>query len=185
MIKQQAPFFRYRYPTRFVKLIIGLLMFGLSSALNYRSMLGLSPWNVFHAGISLMTDISIDRNNHRQAVRDLAIAKQKMLDGIRIWIAPEGTRSRTSKMGEFKKGGFKLALSAQAIIVPVAIIGSNKILPPDTFDFSINETVEMHVCKPIDTMNYTLKDLPKLMEDVVSEISVAAGFSLHSFSITK
>ncbi len=59
MIKQQAPFFRYRYPTRFVKLIIGLLMFGLSSALNYRSMLGLSPWNVFHAGISLMTDISI------------------------------------------------------------------------------------------------------------------------------
>lgn len=140
---------------------------------------------VFGWGIKAGECISIDRNNHRQAVRDLAIAKQKMLDGIRIWIAPEGTRSRTSKMGEFKKGGFKLALSAQAIIVPVAIIGSNKILPPDTFDFSINETVEMHVCKPIDTMNYTLKDLPKLMEDVVSEISVAAGFSLHSFSITK
>ncbi|MPM34277.1 hypothetical protein SDC9_80859 [bioreactor metagenome] len=61
MEKQQAPFFKYRYPQRFVKLVIGLLLFGLSSALNYRSMLGLSPWNVFHAGISLMTGVTIGR----------------------------------------------------------------------------------------------------------------------------
>ncbi|HWQ51783.1 MAG TPA: hypothetical protein VN369_08295 [Terriglobales bacterium] len=61
MEKQQAPFLRYRYPQRFVRLFIGLVLYGLSSALNYRSMLGLSPWNVFHAGISLMSGVSIGR----------------------------------------------------------------------------------------------------------------------------
>ena len=125
---------------------------------------------VFGWGIKAGECISIDRMHPRQAYRDLIIAKQKMLSGIRIWIAPEGGRSRTGKMGAFKKGGFKLAMDAQAIIVPVAIVGSNKILPPDTFDFSVDETVEMHICKPIDTMNYNLKDLPKLMEDVALEI---------------
>jgi 1-acyl-sn-glycerol-3-phosphate acyltransferase len=73
-------------------------------------------------------------------------------------------------MGVFKKGGFKLALNTGAIIVPVAIIGSNKILPPETFDFSVGETIEMHICKPIDTTNYQLKDLPKLMADTAREI---------------
>ncbi|EKE00933.1 MAG: 1-acyl-sn-glycerol-3-phosphate acetyltransferase [uncultured bacterium] len=128
---------------------------------------------VFGWGIRAGECVSIDRTNHRQAVKDLALAKQKILSGIKMWIAPEGTRSRTGNMGEFKKGGFKLALGAKAIIVPVAIIGSNKILPPGTFDFSVGETVEMHICKPIDTMDYSLKDLPKLMEDTASEIKEA------------
>ncbi|EKE00932.1 MAG: 1-acyl-sn-glycerol-3-phosphate acetyltransferase [uncultured bacterium] len=125
---------------------------------------------VFGWGIKAGECISIDRKNPRQAYRDLVMAKEKMLSGIKIWIAPEGGRSRTGKMGEFKKGGFKLALDTKAIIVPVAIVGSNKILPPGTFDIGVDENVEMHICKPIDTMDYGLKDLPKLMADTASEI---------------
>jgi 1-acyl-sn-glycerol-3-phosphate acyltransferase len=125
---------------------------------------------VFGWGIKAGECISIDRKNPRQALRDLASAKQKMLSGIKIWIAPEGGRSRTGKMSVFKKGGFKLALDTKAIIIPVAIVGSNKILPPDTFDFSLNEIVKMHICKPIDTTAYSLKDLPRLMKYTAAEI---------------
>lgn len=125
---------------------------------------------IFGWGIRAGECISIDRGNPRQAIKDLSAAKEKMLSGIKIWIAPEGGRSRTGKMGVFKKGGFKLALDAQAIIIPVAIVGSNKILPPGTFDISLDETVEIHICKPIDTMDYTLKDLSRLMEDTAAEI---------------
>jgi 1-acyl-sn-glycerol-3-phosphate acyltransferase len=125
---------------------------------------------VFGWGIRAGECVSIDRKNHRQAIKDLALAKQKMLSGITMWIAPEGTRSRTGKMGPFKKGGFKLALDTKAIIVPVTIVGSNKVLPAGTFDFSVDETVDMHICKPIDTMNSTRKDLPKLMEDTAVAI---------------
>ena len=59
--KTRAPFLRYRYPARFVRLFIGLVLFGLSSALNVRSMLGLSPWNAFHQGLSLVSGLSIGR----------------------------------------------------------------------------------------------------------------------------
>ena len=59
--KTRALFFRYRYPARFVRLFIGLVLFGLSSALNVRSMLGLSPWNAFHQGLSLVSGLSIGR----------------------------------------------------------------------------------------------------------------------------
>jgi len=125
---------------------------------------------VFGWGIKAGECISIDRNNHRQALRDLETAKQKMLSGIKIWIGPEGSRSRTGKMGPFKKGGFKLALSAKAIIVPVAIIGSDKILPAGTFDFGVGESIQMHICQPVDTSNYSLKELPELMQVVREQI---------------
>ena len=125
---------------------------------------------VFGWGIKAGECVSIDRKNPRQAIKDLARAKEKILSGIKIWIAPEGSRSRTGRMGPFKKGGFKLAMSVEAIIVPVAIVGSDKILPPDVFDFSVGETIEMHICKPIDTMDYQSKDLPKLIEDTEREI---------------
>lgn len=116
--------------------------------------------------------VSIDRENRYRAIKDLEAAEKMMLDeGVRFWIAPEGTRSRTGQMGSFKKGGFKIALDAKAIIVPVTIIGSGRVLPPKTFDISMNEEVEIHIGKPIDTLNYERKDLQKLMTDTASTIA--------------
>ncbi len=114
--------------------------------------------------------ISIDRENRYRALKDLEVAEKMMSEGVRFWIAPEGTRSRTGKMGAFKKGGFKIALDAKAIIVPVTIIDSGKILPPETFDISVGEKIEVYIGKPIDTANYERQDLQKLMAEVESEI---------------
>lgn len=125
---------------------------------------------VFGRGMRIAGCISIDRENKHQAMKDLTAAKQSMLNGVRFWIAPEGTRSRTGKMGPFKKGGFKIAMDTKAIILPVTIVGGNKILPAKTYDFSINEEVQIHIGKPIDTVNYQFQDLPKLMIDTEKEI---------------
>lgn len=59
--KKRTPFLEYHYPVRFVRLFVGLVLFGLSSALNLRSMLGLSPWNAFHQGVALASGLSIGR----------------------------------------------------------------------------------------------------------------------------
>lgn len=120
--------------------------------------------------------VSIDRENRYRALKDLQAAEKMMLDGVRFWIAPEGTRSRTSKMGKFKKGGFKIAQDVKAIIVPVTIIGSGRVLPAKTFDVSVGEKVEIHIGKPIDTANYKRQDLRKLMADTEDEI--ASRFTL-------
>ena len=114
--------------------------------------------------------ISIDRVNKRQAIKDLRAAKDKMLSGIVPWIAPEGTRSRTGELQPFKKGGFMLALQTNATIIPVAIKGSGKILPPKTWHFSTNEHVEIHIGTPIDTAGYSAKNVEELMHKVETSI---------------
>ena len=44
-------------PARLVRLVIGLVMFGVGVSLMVRSELGLSPWEVLHQGISFKTGI--------------------------------------------------------------------------------------------------------------------------------
>jgi 1-acyl-sn-glycerol-3-phosphate acyltransferase len=46
-----------------------------------------------------------------------------------VWIAPEGTRSRTGQLLPFKKGAFYLALEALLPILPVTIRGTRDTLP--------------------------------------------------------
>jgi uncharacterized membrane protein YczE len=50
---------RNRLPVRLVQLYIGLLLYGVSGALQVRSGLGLDPWDVFHQGISRHTGLAI------------------------------------------------------------------------------------------------------------------------------
>jgi 1-acyl-sn-glycerol-3-phosphate acyltransferase len=116
--------------------------------------------------------ISIDRHNIQQAKHDLKKAREKMEDGIVLWIAPEGTRSRTGRMGPYKKGGFILAIEAGAKIIPVGIRGSEKVLPPKTWEFFLDQKVDVHIGKPIDASAYTLEHKDELIEAVRREISI-------------
>jgi len=119
--------------------------------------------------------IPIDRNNRAQAKKDLDYAKEKMKSGIMIWIAPEGTRSKTGKLQSFKKGGFMLAYQTDAIIIPIGIRGAQQILPAKTLDFNLNQHVDIYIGQPIDTKDYKIREREKLMDDVKHSIAELAG----------
>lgn len=74
--------------------------------------------------------IAIDRRNRVKALRSLAEARRRIESGINVWIAPEGTRSRTGELLPFKRGGFALALEMGVPILPVTIRGTGEVLPP-------------------------------------------------------
>jgi 1-acyl-sn-glycerol-3-phosphate acyltransferase len=110
--------------------------------------------------------VCIDRSKRAQAVKDLAKAREAMQSGIVIWIAAEGTRSRTGKLQAFKKGVFMLAIDAQAVIVPMIIEGTNRILPPDTLDVSTGQKVTVTLGPCVDTTGMTVADRDTLMSTV-------------------
>ncbi len=67
--------------------------------------------------------VPIERGDREKAVASIARGAESLAAGNSFLIFPEGTRSRTGKLLPFKKGGFIMALQAQAPIVPVAIHG--------------------------------------------------------------
>ncbi|MDF1757203.1 MAG: lysophospholipid acyltransferase family protein [Legionellaceae bacterium] len=117
----------------------------------------------------------IDRENRRQAIKDLAAVAELMKTGIVMWIAPEGTRSPDGKLGKFKKGGFITAISTKAKIIPIGIRGAASILPARTHRFNINQKAELHIGKPIDAANYKLAQKDELLEEVQASIKELLG----------
>jgi 1-acyl-sn-glycerol-3-phosphate acyltransferase len=78
--------------------------------------------------------IAIDRKNRVQAIESLNCAVKNVVEKKQnVAIAPEGTRSKTGLLQEFKKGPFHMASQSHATIVPVVITGVFPILPPKSF----------------------------------------------------
>jgi len=75
----------------------------------------------FGWGIRLMHPIAIDRSNPRQAmVQVMQQGKQRIAEGNRVVIYPEGTRTPYGKTGNYGRSGAALAISAGVPVVPIA-----------------------------------------------------------------
>ena len=90
----------------------------------------------------------IDRRNPRKAIQTFQKSAELIKKGNPMVIFPEGTRSRSDKIGDFHLGSLKLPIMAEATIVPLAIKGSwqiyekNKKIRPATVYLKILPTIE-------------------------------------------
>lgn len=80
-------------------------------------------WPIWGWIIRKWQNIPIPRENLAAAKASLEEACKRIEAGICIGILPEGTRTLTGEMNDFKKGPFHLALNASADIVPFAMDG--------------------------------------------------------------
>lgn len=101
--------------------------------------------------------VFIDRGNARDAKRRLGAAA-RMLRGAATFAAfPEGTRSKDGAVGTFKGGALQLALEAGVPVVPVAIAGAGRVLPPSGFAVRPGEIV-IRFGDPIEATGTTAQD---------------------------
>jgi 1-acyl-sn-glycerol-3-phosphate acyltransferase len=114
-------------------------------------------------GLRAAEFIEVDRSNHASAMKSIAYAARLVEDGVSIYLAPEGTRSRDGSVGKLKKGGFHLALETRAPIVPVAIRGTIDILPRGGRVMQTGQTVKVTIGSPIAVEG---RDMTGLMTDV-------------------
>jgi 1-acyl-sn-glycerol-3-phosphate acyltransferase len=114
--------------------------------------------------------IEIDRQNHENAMKGLEETEVEISKGISIATFPEGTRSEDGRILPFKQGMFYLAIQTGVPIVPVTIIGSNKILPKGSLKVSPGKII-MAIDKPVEAGNYTIESRNALIKKVQKIIS--------------
>ena len=118
--------------------------------------------------------IFIDRQNALAARRSMDEAARRIRSGQSVVIFPEGTRTRTGRLGTFKKGGFHLAIDSGVAVVPVAIRGSGALMPPGSPLIRAG-TVTVEVDEPIPTEGLSSGDRNALIEKVRGRIAAMLG----------
>jgi 1-acyl-sn-glycerol-3-phosphate acyltransferase len=113
--------------------------------------------------------VPIERKNKEAAMRSLEAGARSIRDGNSFLIFPEGTRSKTAEMLPFKKGGFLMALKAQAPIVPVAISGGRDAMRKGSM-FIRPVTFSVRIGEPIETAGLATTDRDALIAQVRARI---------------
>ena len=127
-------------------------------------------------GLRAAEFVEVDRSNHERALRSIDHAAKLVRDGVSIYLAPEGTRSRDGRIGKLKKGGFHLALGTGAPIVPVAIRGTIDILPRGSRVMQTGRSVEVVIGAPIPVEGRDFESLMTQVRDfLVKNVENASG----------
>jgi len=66
--------------------------------------------------------VFVNREDRKQAIEAMKQAVRQLINKESFLIYPEGTRTRTGKMGPFKKGPFFLAIESEVPIIPISVI---------------------------------------------------------------
>jgi 1-acyl-sn-glycerol-3-phosphate acyltransferase len=113
--------------------------------------------------------VPLQRGNRDQSLPAIERAAEALRQGNSFLIFPEGTRSRTGELLPFKKGGFVMAVKAQAPIIPVAIRGARAAMRKGS---PWIQPVRIHVAfgEPIPTAGLTMDDRDTLITSVRSEV---------------
>lgn len=113
--------------------------------------------------------ISISRSSPAKARRTVKEAVDMVKKGSSLVMFAEGTRSKDGLLQPLKKGAFQFALASGAPIVPIAIRGTNKIMPKGSFKVK-KGFITIQLGMPISTINYKRKTMPELIERVTGSL---------------
>ncbi|HEY8369503.1 MAG TPA: lysophospholipid acyltransferase family protein [Thermodesulfobacteriota bacterium] len=131
----------------------------------------------FGWALRLLGHVIVDRGDSAAARATMARAVDRVRGGVSVLVFPEGTRSEPSRLAHepvapFKKGGTILAIQAGVPIVPVAIAGTERILPKHAVTIRPG-TVRVTIGRPIPTAGLTDADRTWLTDEVRAAIAAA------------
>jgi 1-acyl-sn-glycerol-3-phosphate acyltransferase len=113
--------------------------------------------------------IAVTREQRDAAMSSIEKAAESIRSGNSFLIFPEGTRSPTAELLPFKKGGFIMAIKAQAPIVPVAVSGGRDAMRKGSAIIR-PVMVEVRIGEPVPTAGYSLADRDLLIAIVRGRI---------------
>lgn len=120
--------------------------------------------------------VAVAREQREAALASIDRAAESIRSGNSFLIFPEGTRSRTNELLPFKKGGFIMALKAQAPIVPVAVTGGRDAMRKGSAIIR-PVMVTVRIGEPIETAGLTSADRDRLIQTVRERIQALVAES--------
>lgn len=134
--------------------------------------------------------IPIDRSGGSKSEGALMAAETVLRRGELFGIFPEGTRSRDGMLYKGHTGAARLALKVGCPIIPVGIIGTREIQPPDTVMPKFGRDCTIKLGKPIDVSRYSeRKDdhmvLREITDELMFEIRELTGQEYRNVYATK
>jgi 1-acyl-sn-glycerol-3-phosphate acyltransferase len=114
--------------------------------------------------------VPLERGNKDQSWPAIDRAADALRAGNSFFIFPEGTRSRTGELLPFKKGGFVMALKAQAPVVPVAVIGGRSAMRKGSA-LIWPATVIVSFLPPVTTAGHAFDDRDSVVAEVRQAIA--------------
>lgn len=124
---------------------------GFVSKAEIKKIPGLGVW------MKYLNCLFLDRKDKKQGLKMVGRAIDNIKNGYPMFIMPEGSRSKTYEMLQFKKGCFRIAIKANCKIVPVAIANSAEIFEKQ-FPRIKSGTIIIEYGKPIDIPNMTKEE---------------------------
>jgi 1-acyl-sn-glycerol-3-phosphate acyltransferase len=124
--------------------------------------------------------IPIDRGGGSAAQQALDIAADVLDRGELFGIYPEGTRSRSGDLHRGHTGPARLALRCNVPLIPVGLIGTREVQPPDQPYPKPGLDLTVKFGKPIRVENYDLEGderrvLRQIIDELMFEIQALTG----------
>ncbi len=120
---------------------------------------------VFGEWIRDIRSVFIERDDPRASLKTIEEGISLLNQGFSLVIFPEGTRSRGSQMGEFKKGSLRLATKPGIPVVPVTLNGTYHVFEEKGY-VKPGAIVEFVIHPPIDTKSLSKLEANNLAERV-------------------
>lgn len=124
---------------------------------------------IFSKWALIIEGLFIKRGDARASLATINEGAEKLKDGYSLVIFPEGTRSQSTEMGEFKAGALKLATKAKATIIPVTIKNSYKAFE-EKGTIQKDKTIDILIHEAIDTSKLDRKELAELNDRLENTI---------------
>jgi len=135
---------------------------------------------VLRAALTGLNQIPVDRSGGRASIMALDAALPVLRAGRVLGIHPEGTRSPDGRLYRGRPGVARLALDAEATIVPVGLLGTDRIQPIGARLPRLGPRVEVRVGPPLDLTPWrdepaNSRTLREITERLMREIGKLTG----------
>ena len=134
--------------------------------------------------------IPIDRSGGSKSEGALLAAETVLRRGELFGIFPEGTRSRDGMLYKGHTGAARLAVKVGCPILPVGIIGTREIQPPDAVMPRLRLECTIKIGAPIDVSRYSDRTddhmmLREITDELMFEIQALTGQEYRNVYATK